>query len=1076
MNRAVRDGDIPEYARVRPGFVDLRIIFFDDVAPEAVTAALNHDTKTVIAERPEQHLLVVRVAETELPAIARYPFVRYVEPIAPPAVPDDTKGRSLHRSNAINVEQVFGRHYSGDTVTISLADDGEVGPHIDFKGRMVSLLTGAGGNHGDMTAGIAGGAGNLDPTIRGMAEGAELVIHDINAGPDGYDHIYNAPAFFTQYGAVVTSTSYSQGCNDYNTLSQTIDQLAVDNRQMTFVFSGGNRGTGDCGYGAGSGWGNITGGMKIGKNVIACANLDPLGNVDATSSRGPADDGRIKPDISANGTDQMSTDEANTYQVGGGTSAACPGIAGVSAQLYQAYRSSFFGTNPEGALIKAVLLNSADDIGNVGPDFTHGFGRVNALRSAQCIEYGRLLSDSVAQGDTVLHTLNVPAGIRQVKVLVHWTDAPGDPAAAFQLVDDLDMRITTPSSASALPWILDPTPNATNLSALATTGADHLNNVEQITLDQPASGVYTVRIIGTSVPSGYRRYYLVWEFIDDAVTLTYPYGGEGFVPGESEWLRWDAAIGTAGFDLSYSADAGVTWNPIASVAADARQYAWIVPAISSDQVLVKVQRGAVSDATDGFITVLPQPSNIQVDYSCLDTLQLSWDPATGISTYDVYRLGAKYMEKIATVSATSVQLPIPFNTEEWFSVGSVGASGGSGRRINAVQKSPGLVNCTYAVDLSLPNSVSPASGLLQACNNLIAVPLTVDIQNTGINSVSGATVSYSVNGGPSLQDPLPGFISQGVTVSHTFSVPLNLSISGTYSVAVIITVPGDLNPANDTLTVSYTVIASSAAVPLTEDFQAAAFPPPGWSIRTSGGGYQWSLRTGLVGSSGTTTSAAWFDDYSYNNPGAEDDLIMPAVDLQGVANPILTFDVAFAVYPGYDDGLKVLVSTDCGSTYLPTGYEKIGPALATVPSSASDWFPTQAAHWRNDTVDLAAWAGQFVILKFVNINDYGNNILVDNVQLGSNPTSAIADPDYAQRIRVYPNPSTGLFTVTTGQGIQGRLIMEITDVSGRLLIRQPAVAEEGPIKIDLSSRPSGIYTGRMVTEDGQVRRFRLVRQ
>lgn len=63
-------------------------------------------------------------------------------------------------------------------------------------------------------------------------------------------------------------------------------------------------------------WGNITGGYKQGKNVMAVANLDALEIIDNTSSHGPAEDGRIKPDISANGKDQMSTDENNTYQVG----------------------------------------------------------------------------------------------------------------------------------------------------------------------------------------------------------------------------------------------------------------------------------------------------------------------------------------------------------------------------------------------------------------------------------------------------------------------------------------------------------------------------------------------------------------------------------------------------------------------------------------------------------------------------------------------------------------------------------------------------------------------------------------
>ncbi len=79
-------------------------------------------------------------------------------------------------------------------------------------------------------------------------------------------------------------------------------------------------------------------------------------HLEASSSRGPAADGRIKPDICANGAGQLSTDGPNTYQVGGGTSAACPGIAGIVTQLHQAYRDLNAGSDAEGALIKACYV------------------------------------------------------------------------------------------------------------------------------------------------------------------------------------------------------------------------------------------------------------------------------------------------------------------------------------------------------------------------------------------------------------------------------------------------------------------------------------------------------------------------------------------------------------------------------------------------------------------------------------------------------------------------------------------------------------------------------------------------
>ena len=84
----------------------------------------------------------------------------YINTIAAPGEKEDTKGRSLHRSNVINSDYATGRHYNGTGVSIAVADDGFVGPHIDFAGRLTNFATGTGQTHGDMTTGIAGGAGN----------------------------------------------------------------------------------------------------------------------------------------------------------------------------------------------------------------------------------------------------------------------------------------------------------------------------------------------------------------------------------------------------------------------------------------------------------------------------------------------------------------------------------------------------------------------------------------------------------------------------------------------------------------------------------------------------------------------------------------------------------------------------------------------------------------------------------------------------------------------------------------------------------------------------------------------------
>ena len=508
-------GIAPDYAVVEKGFVDVRVQYQKNIPLSNVLDAAQK-VGTIIKAIEFNHVLTLRIPEKTIQQIAQLPWVIFIDAIAPVSIPDDTKGRSLHRSNVINSDYVMGRHYDGFGVAAALADDGVVGPHIDFTGRLTNHLTILGGFHGDMTSGILAGAGNLDPVIRGMATGVQLHVFDIGPYPQIIDAVLNNATL----GTTVSSTSYSQGCNEYTTDTQFGDQTLHDNGQLEFVFSAGNNGGGDCGYGAGAGWGNITGGYKQGKNVIACANLDALEVLDPSSSRGPASDGRIKPDISANGKDQMSTAEGNTYQVGGGTSAACPGIAGICTQLIQAYKQINSATDAPTALIKACLLNGAEDIGNAGPDYTYGWGRVNALRAVETIEDVRYVYDSVGQGLLNTHTLNVPANVIQMRVMVYWHDQGGTPLASVTLVNDIDMNVTDPSAFVWQPWVLDPTPNAVNLNTPAVRASDHLNNVEQVTIDNPAAGNYVVSINGFAIPQGPQAYYLVYEYRTDNITVT----------------------------------------------------------------------------------------------------------------------------------------------------------------------------------------------------------------------------------------------------------------------------------------------------------------------------------------------------------------------------------------------------------------------------------------------------------------------------------------------------------------------------------------------------------------------------
>lgn len=644
-----------------------------------------------------QNMLDLSIPNNCLEALSELSFVKWVDLVVAPAVPDDTRGRSLHRANSLDTQTGAGRNYTGEGIGVMVRDDGRVGPHIDFQGRLTNLTNVANQSHGDGVAGIMTGAGNLLPSNRGMAAGSDVYV--VNYASNFLD---GSTVNLINDGSVqITNSSYSNGCNDgYTSITQTVDQQILDTPSLLHVFSAGNSNNNNCGYGAGSQWGNITGGHKQGKNVIATANVYFDGSLVNSSSRGPAHDGRIKPDITANGQNQISTNENNTYQTFGGTSGAAPGIAGISAQLYQAYGDLNGGDFPPSALIKATLLNTANEAGNIGPDYKFGWGIVNALQAVKLIEDGHYLSDEISQGNTNTHTINVPAGTTQVRFMVYWSDVAASPGADPALVNDLDLLVTDPSSNVLEPWILDPTPDPITLNDPATNGPDHLNNVEQVLINDPAAGNYDIDITGFNVPIGPQEYYIVYEIISDHVAMTYPNGGEHFQPNLAETLHWDEVNTTDDFVLDYSIDNGNTWNNIATVPNDTHFYNWTVPNEVGGNTLIRVTSGAFQDVSDDTFNIARTSVTVNVIEVCEDTAYFEWSAIADAESYDFYLLGEKYMEVIATSNTNSITIPIADpNDEMWYAVSAKNdTEGWEGERTRAKFYGGGILDCLIGVE------------------------------------------------------------------------------------------------------------------------------------------------------------------------------------------------------------------------------------------------------------------------------------------------------------------------------------------------------------------------------------------
>jgi hypothetical protein len=1063
------NGDIENWA-IDGQRIILNILVYDNISLESVVSDLLLENVQIKEKNKGSNIATISILESDFEKICKLPYIQWVEQIPAPAKKEDTRGRSLHRSSNLDTQTSAGRNYTGDGIGVLVRDDGIVGPHIDFQGRIDnSGANTTGTTHGDGVAGIMAGAGNLNPLMRGMAAGSDVYVS--NYASNFLDAV--TTSLINSGDVQITNSSYSDGCNGgYTTGTQTVDQQIKNTPSLLHVFSAGNSGTSNCSYGAGAGWGNITGGHKQGKNVIATANVYFDGSLVNSSSRGPAYDGRIKPDIAANGQNQNSTDEDNTYMSFGGTSGASPGIAGISAQLYEAYSDANGGVLPQSALIKAALLNTANDYGNVGPDYKYGWGIVNGLRAAQLIEDNHFISSTVTQGNSSAHIISIPAGTKQVRFMVYWSDPAASPGATTCLINDLDLTVTIPSNTTLYPWILDPTPNAINLNTPATNGVDHLNNMEQIVVNNPTAGNYTLNISGYNIPMGPQEYFIVYEVIDERVTVTYPNMGESFVPGETESLHWDAVNTSGSFLLEYSANNGTTWNNIATVAGTETNYAWIVPNLITGNAKIRVTNGTNIDISDDVFSIAQLVTGQQITKVCPDSATFSWTAVANAQSYDLFILGVKYMEVAGTSSTMSITVPISNPLSPiWYAVSAKNSTlSWQGRRSIASYYPGGLLNCSLPNDLELTSINNPIGDFSAACNGGDSAILSISITNTGVNSQSNFPVSYQVNSSSPVIETYPGTIASGQQVTYIFPVPVSGFVNGASTLTCKVSLVGDQIVSNNQQILSFYNQSTATTTPFIETFDPSGTPLL-WSILNPDSNISWEVDN-VVGATGTSTNAMKVNHYNYSNASGEVDILQTEVFAIGGTVSTLTFDLAKAQYSStLSDELKVEISTDCGTTYQNI-YQKAGAVLATTTVQTGNWSPGVASDWRNETIDLTSFGTTSALFRFSAINGYGNSTYLDNINLSSD--LGIKEETLID-FNLYPNPTSGLLAIKINNDLASDFTVLLTNqLAQNLKVVHITGDNSKGINFDLSEFAQGIYFVT-VNSEGKTTTKRIVK-
>ncbi len=529
---AITSGNYPEYARAEdPQTGETRVaayvLFHADVPlSEGVAIARSFDGE-VIGILNALNGIVVELPEVVVEPLASEDAVQWIEPPLP-----QMTGTNNSNQGRVQADELQAAPYglNGNGVTVMVYDGGRArASHMDFGGRLSTHDSSSVSYHATHVAGTIGGSGAASGgAYAGMAPGVDMLSYGFQYDGSGIFLYSNPGDLESDYNDAINNrgadiSNNSIGTNtetngfpcsiqgDYGVTSALIDEIVCGSLGSPFriVWAAGNERQGSrCDV---EGYGDYysTAPPAGAKNHIAVGALNSNNDtMTSFSSWGPTDDGRLKPDVCAPGC-QSSVDYGVTscssssdtaYTTLCGTSMAAPTTTGCLALLLEDFRAQFpSAPDPRNSTLKILLAHTAVDLGNTGPDYIYGYGSIRAREAIDFMRSGSFEENQVAQGQAASYQVNVPAGTSELKITLAWDDPAGTPNVNPALVNDLDLVVHSPSGTRSYPWTLNP---ASPSSPAVRSAADHINNIEQVLVDNPASGTWTVQVQGTSVPQG----------------------------------------------------------------------------------------------------------------------------------------------------------------------------------------------------------------------------------------------------------------------------------------------------------------------------------------------------------------------------------------------------------------------------------------------------------------------------------------------------------------------------------------------------------------------------------------------
>jgi len=487
------------------------------------TSVLNDDLETASnlwlsdAWSPDQGIIWGEIQTNDISKIIKHPSVSYIAPVP---ILELMNNEARGHMGIDTVEDFFITGLNGSGQTIAVGDSGLDDDHGDFSGRVSGLDSVTPGDpstadpsdgHGTHVACTVLGSGmRSSGTYQGVAPEANLYFQAMEDDDTGalysiginsmLNEAYNAGArIHTNSWGSPTGGEYTTSSEDADDRVSTWDQY-WQYQGMTVLFAAGNER--DDGISSPGTAKNV---ITIGGHVNRYSGAPD--DMYYWSSRGPTDDGRIKPDLvgpgdyvrsckSQEASSASGSWDNNWYLEYSGTSMSTPAVAG-AAVLVREYLMEIAGRPaPQAALIKALLILGAEDMGTRDiPNNNEGWGRVNLVNSLiPESDVGIFVDDRsrLSSGQVSSYSFDITRSGEPLKVVLAWSDYPGSSSSSTQLRNDLDLEITNPNGQLYKGNVF------TNGQSVVNGDKDSKNNVEVMLVDNAMIGTWTVRVRDSS--------------------------------------------------------------------------------------------------------------------------------------------------------------------------------------------------------------------------------------------------------------------------------------------------------------------------------------------------------------------------------------------------------------------------------------------------------------------------------------------------------------------------------------------------------------------------------------------------